>query len=125
MVCYRYVHDYIYLPTQVPDESKNVPSLQVSAVHTLGAAPRRVSEPLQVKQYAGLTGFEQQPQVSSHTVWSGCYKNKILYSSYKHLQDVGIALVEPRKIIGVFREHVSSAGGQVSTVPSNVSIAPS
>ena len=61
---------YPYLPTQFPDESRNVPSLQVSAVHTLGAAPRSVSELLQVKQYAGLTGLEQVPQESSHIVCS-------------------------------------------------------
>ena len=94
-------------------------------MHTLGAAPRRVSELLQVKQYAGLTGLEQVPQESSHTVCSRFYKNKILYSSYKHLQDVGIVLVESSEVIGVFREHVSSAGEQVSIVPSNVSVAPS
>ena len=73
MVIASYIatHDYIYLPTQFPDEFWNVPSLQVSAVHRPGAAPRRVSELLQVKQYAGLTGFEQVPQESSHTVCSG------------------------------------------------------
>ena len=32
---------------------------------------------------------------------------------------------ELNEIIEVFREHVSSAGGQVSTVPPNVSVAPS
>ena len=60
----------IYLPTQFPNESANVPTLQVSLVHTLGAAPRRVSEPLQVKQCAGLTGLEQVAQESSHPLWS-------------------------------------------------------
>ena len=59
------------LPTQFPDdESRNVPPSQVSAVHTLGDAPRRVSEPLQVKQCAGLAGLEQLAQESSHPVWS-------------------------------------------------------
>lgn len=56
------------LPAQFPDESKNVAPPQVSAVHTLGAAPRRVSEPLQVKQCAGLTGLEHVEQESWHPV---------------------------------------------------------
>ena len=54
----------IYLPVQFPDESRNVLSLQMSLVHTLGGAPRKLSEPLQVKQCAGLTGLEQLPQDS-------------------------------------------------------------
>ena len=60
------------LPVQFPDdESRNVPPSQVSAVHTLGDAPRRVNEPLQVKQCAGLAGLEQLAQESSHPgVWS-------------------------------------------------------
>ena len=61
-----------YLPTQFPvDEFRNVPPPQASAVHTLGDAPRRVSELLQVKQCAGLAGLEQLAQESSHpAVWS-------------------------------------------------------
>ena len=75
--CQLYIpHDYAYLPIQFPDESWNVPSLHVSAVHRLGAAPCRVSELLQVKQYAGLTGFEQVAQETSHTVEWICKKSK-------------------------------------------------
>ena len=52
-----------------------------------------------------------------------------IYNSYKNdhysLQDDGILLVESNGNIGVFREHVNSDGGQVSTVPLNVSVAPS
>ena len=59
----------VCLPTQFPDESEKVPSPQLSAVHTLGNAPRRVNEPLQVKQCAGLAGLEQVAQESSHPVW--------------------------------------------------------
>ena len=66
----------MYLPAQFPDESENVPTLQVSLVHTLGAAPCRVSKPLQVKQCAGLAGLEQVAQVSSHPVWSRIIKIK-------------------------------------------------
>ena len=45
---------------------------------------------------------------------------------YRSLQDNGILLVESNENMGVFREHVNSVGGQVSTVPSlNVSVAPS
>ena len=67
---------HIYLPTQFPNESKNVPALQVSLVHTLGSAPRRVNEPLQVKQCAGLAGLEQVAQESSHPVWNRFAKIK-------------------------------------------------
>ena len=74
------LHDYyIYLPTQSPDEFWNVPLLQVSAVQTLGAAPRKVSELLQVKQYAGLAGLEQELQELWHTAWSSCIHNIELY----------------------------------------------
>ena len=41
------------------------------------------------------------------------------------LQDSGILLVELNVIIGVFREHVRLAGGQVIFPSLNVSIAPS
>ena len=58
-----------YLLIQFPDESENVPTLQVSLVHTLGAVPRRVSGALHVKQCAELAGLEQVAQESSHTVW--------------------------------------------------------
>ena len=70
---------YSYLPTQFPDESRNVPSLQVSAVHRLGAAPHigSMNYILQVKQYAGLTGLEHEPKVLSHTVRSGFIKPNI------------------------------------------------
>ena len=52
------------------------------------------------------------------------YKNQTQVLNY--IQDDGIWVVELRRKIGVFREHVNSAGGQVSTVPSlNVSVAPS
>ena len=69
----------MYIPTQFPDESGKLPMSQLSAVHTLGDAPRRVSESLQVKQCAGLAGLEQVAQESSHPVWSiTIYKKKIL-----------------------------------------------
>ena len=41
------------------------------------------------------------------------------------LQDGGILLAESNKVMEVFREHANSAGGQVSVVPLNVSVAPS
>ena len=64
-----YNYCYSALPVQFPnDESRNVPPSQLSAVHTLGDAPRRDSESLQVKQCAGLAGLEQVAQVSSHPV---------------------------------------------------------
>ena len=71
-----YEHSYLYIPVHSPDdESRNVPPPQVSAVHTLGDAPRRVSELLQVKQYAGLAGLEHVAQESSHpAVWSRLVK---------------------------------------------------
>ena len=43
----------------------------------------------------------------------------------KCLQDGGILLVESNKVMGVFLEQTNSAGGQVSIVPLNVSVAPS
>ena len=54
----------IYLPVQFPDEFRNLPPPQLSLVHTLGGAPRRLSDALHVKQCAGLTGLEQSPQES-------------------------------------------------------------
>ena len=58
-----YSHSYTQLPVQFPDdESRNVPPPQLSAVHTLGAAPRRVSGSLHVTQYAESVGLEQVAQ---------------------------------------------------------------
>ena len=77
-----YEHSYLYTPVHSPDdESRNVPPPQVSAVHTLGDAPRRVSEPLQVKQCTGLAGLEQVAQESSHPVWSRLVNVKSLMTT--------------------------------------------
>ena len=63
-----------------------LPTSQLSAVHTLEDAPRRVSESLQVKQCAGLAGLEQVAQESSHPVWGvhiANYQTVWLFDTHK------------------------------------------